>query len=54
METCPIGCENITDSYDCARNHLIFLDVVRIILIVLIPIFVVLMIASFHKILRMI
>ena len=54
METCPVGCQNIADSYECAKNHLIFLDVVRIVLIVIIPIFVVFMIASFHKILRMI
>lgn len=46
--------ERPDDVYDCARNQLVFLDTLWHILIVVIPLYAIIMIASFHKILRMI
>lgn len=51
LKDCP---EGIVDPYECTKTHLLFLDVVRWCLIGFIPIYVIVMIASFHKILRMI
>lgn len=60
---CPVDIKNEktgevikkgVDPYDCIPGHLKFLEVVRTMIIVFIPLYAVYMLASFHKILRMI